>query len=183
LLSDSWARRHIGLIAAAWCLTAMPAGGQTPAPQTTESLVTHMVLGIASFTRWPIPPSVYRLCLLGESRWSSGLLGPLLEVHQRPVVASRLAGLDDPGLTQCDIIYSGPLTEDQLRTLSDRLAGHAVLTISESNPQCRIGSMFCLTVGDGPVAFAVNLDNVARGGIRVSPSVLQLGRSQPKPQP
>jgi hypothetical protein len=129
----------------------------------------------------------YRLCVLGAPRWAGGLLAPLLELHQRPVIASRLAGLDDPGLTQCDIVYSGPLTEDELRVLADHLSGHPVLTISENNPQCRVGSMFCLTVDDGHMAFAVNLDNVARGGVRVSPSVLQLGRDpasgQPRAQP
>jgi hypothetical protein len=42
--------------------------------------------------------------------------------------------------------------------------------------------MFCLGISDEHVGFKVNLDAVARSGIRVHPNVLQLGkRAGPQP--
>ena len=41
---------------------------------------------------------------------------------------------------------------------------------------CTVGSLFCLRVSDQQVAFEVNLDSVARSGVRIHPSVLQLSR-------
>lgn len=39
-----------------------------------------------------------------------------------------------------------------------------------------VGSLFCLRVEDEQVSFEVNLDSVARSGVRIHPSVLQLSR-------
>jgi hypothetical protein len=51
-----------------------------------------------------------------------------------------------------------------------------VLTISEHNPSCTVGSMFCLNVDGERVTFEINLDAVARSGVRVHPNVLGLAR-------
>jgi len=51
-----------------------------------------------------------------------------------------------------------------------------VLSISEGGDQCTVGSLFCLRVGDEQVSFEVNLDSVARRGVRSHPRVLQLSR-------
>jgi len=51
-----------------------------------------------------------------------------------------------------------------------------VLSISEADDPCTVGSLFCLRVSDQQVAFDVNLDSVARSGVRIHPSVLQLSR-------
>ena len=56
-----------------------------------------------------------------------------------------------------------------------------MLTISERSALCRIGAMFCLNhQGEGP-GFEVNLDSIARSGLRISPKVLQLARSKAVP--
>jgi hypothetical protein len=36
--------------------------------------------------------------------------------------------------------------------------------------------MFCLNVDDEPITFDINLDAVARSGVRVQPNVLKLAR-------
>jgi hypothetical protein len=54
-----------------------------------------------------------------------------------------------------------------------------VVSISEGGDQCTVGSLFCLRVGDEQVSFEVNLDSVARSGVRIHPSVLQLSRRKP----
>ncbi|VVQ25624.1 hypothetical protein PS928_06100 [Pseudomonas fluorescens] len=59
------------------------------------------------------------------------------------------------------------------------LIGRPVLSISEGSDQCTVGSLFCLWGSDDQVSFEVNLDSVARSGVRIHPSVLQLSRRKP----
>ena len=73
----------------------------------------------------------------------------------------------------------GKLTDDERRQLFASLTGRPVLSISESDDLCTVGSLFCLRVTDDQVSFEVNLDSVARSGVRIHPSVLQLSRRKP----
>jgi hypothetical protein len=73
-------------------------------------------------------------------------------------------------------VYIGKLTGDERSQLFASLTGRPVLSISESDDQCAVGSLFCLRVTDDQVSFEVNLDSVARSGVRIHPSVLQLSR-------
>lgn len=89
---------------------------------------------------------------------------------------SRLLA-DDPSVASaCDAIYLGKLDKLERERLFQRVNGHPVLSISEADDPCTVGSLFCLRVGDQQVAFDVNLDSVARSGVRIHPSVLQLSR-------
>jgi hypothetical protein len=85
--------------------------------------------------------------------------------------------VDHPDVVNaCDAVYIGKLSTDERSRLFDSLIGHPVLSISEGGDQCTVGSLFCLRVGDEQVSFEVNLDSVARSGVRIHPSVLQLSR-------
>ena len=79
-------------------------------------------------------------------------------------------------------ILFGKLSGDERSQLFASLIGHPVLSISEGGDQCTVGSLFCLRVGDEQVSFEVNLDSVARSGVRIHPSVLQLSRRR-APEP
>ena len=83
---------------------------------------------------------------------------------------------------ECDVVYSGDITESERVILRNDLAGHPVLTISEHDPSCSDSNAFCLVVHGTVVSFSVNLDSIARSGVRVDPHVLLLGR-QPSPSP
>jgi len=84
---------------------------------------------------------------------------------------------DDRHVAQaCDAVYIGKLDDAQREHLFQAINGHPVLSISEADDPCTVGSLFCLRVGDQQVAFEVNLDSVARSGVRIHPSVLQLSR-------
>ena len=99
-----------------------------------------------------------------------------------PVQAKRLL-IDSPLLeTDCEAVYLGVIEESQRIELFSRLVGKPILTISEASQACSEGSLFCLGISAEHVAFKVNLDAVARSGIRIHPNVLQLGkRAGPQP--
>lgn len=163
--------------------TAGPAS-DTPANTTSradltisprDAAVRQVVLGIISFTHWPTPPARLRLCVTGRPDYAHGLVDAL-QAGATPLDVRRI-GLDDPAIgAACDVVYFGNLSDDERKQIRAAVAGHPVLTISEHNPFCTTGSMFCLNVDDEPITFDINLDAVARSGVRVQPNVLKLAR-------
>ncbi|WP_216856002.1 YfiR family protein [Acidisphaera sp. S103] len=144
--------------------------------------VSRVVQGIVSYTRWPTPPAPFRLCVVGQTDYADGLLQSGLQIDEVQLRAQRMA-IDDNRLgAECDVVYSGALTESERTILRTDLTGHPVLTISEHDPSCSDSNAFCLAVHGTTVSFSVNLDSIARSGVRVDPHVLLLGR-QPRPTP
>lgn len=82
---------------------------------------------------------------------------------------------------RCNVLYLGLLDEAQRRRAFAGVAGHPVLSLSEHDPDCSVGSVFCLDFSAAPPSFAVNLDSVAHSGVRVHPNVLNLGRRRGQP--
>jgi hypothetical protein len=161
----------------------VPALAQAPVSDISAA-VKQAVLGIMSYTRWPERPSSLRLCVTGQPRYAASLLAGPVRLGDVPVNVSREAlGSGQLG-ARCDAVYAGGTNASEWQLLRLQLAGHPILTITEDDPQCSAGSMFCLdTAGpDAQVGFAVNLDSVARSGVQVNPRVLLLGRRR-KPAP
>ncbi|AWM90126.1 DUF4154 domain-containing protein [Pseudomonas sp. 31-12] len=154
------------------------AQSETPmsmADQRAKS-VTQVVLGILSYARWPVEPAQLRLCVVGPTEYTDDLVKGTTQATGRPVTVRRLLA-DNPSIvSECDAVYIGKLTGDERSQLFSSLTGRPVLSISESDDQCTVGSLFCLRVTDDQVSFEVNLDSVARSGVRIHPSVLQLSR-------
>ena len=157
---------------------AEPQTAVSKADQRARS-VTQVVLGILSYARWPVEPQQLRLCVVGPTEYTDDLVKGPTQVTGRPVAVRRLLA-DNPAIAgECDAVYIGKLTSDERSRLFASLTGRPVLSISEGGDQCTVGSLFCLRVGDEQVSFEVNLDSVARSGVRIHPSVLQLSRRQP----
>ncbi|WP_434626277.1 YfiR family protein [Pseudomonas sp. Z1-29] len=175
-------RRHYAL-AGLLCLLSPAIAAQEPtsttrAEQRAEA-VTQVVLGILSYARWPVEPTQLQLCIVGPTQYTDDLVKGTAQATGRPVTVQRLLA-DHPGIANdCNAVYIGRLTNDERSRLFASLIGKPVLSISEGGDQCTVGSLFCLRVGDEQVSFEVNLDSVARSGVRIHPSVLQLSRRRP----
>ena len=171
------------LLAGLLCLLAPVVVAQdqattTRAEQRAES-VTQVVLGILSYARWPVEPAQLQLCIVGPTQYTDDLVKGTTQATGRPVTVQRVLA-DHPSIaTDCNAIYIGRLTHDERTRLFASLIGNPVLSISEGGDQCTVGSLFCLRVADEQVSFEVNLDSVARSGVRIHPSVLQLSRRRP----
>lgn len=172
--------RAFALSMAALLLFAGPAQADAPASaaqaQQRAKAVTQVVLGILSYARWPVEPVPLRLCLAGPTEYADDLIKGNAQNSGQPLQVRRLLA-DDPRIaTACDALYIGKLEQGARERLFHAISGHPVLSISEADDACTVGSLFCLRVGDDQVAFEVNLDSVARSGVRIHPSVLQLSR-------
>ena len=173
----SWRRV---LLVSLLCLLAPRAFAETASPvgmaDSRAQAVTQVVLGILSYARWPVEPTQLRLCIVGPTQYTDDLVKGTTQATGRPVLVQRLLA-DNPDIVNaCDAVYIGELNADERSRLFASLMGHPVLSISEGGDQCTVGSLFCLRVGDEQVSFEVNLDSVARSGVRIHPSVLQLSR-------
>lgn len=171
--------KHL-LLAGVLCFLTNLAFAQPQAPVSMAdqraSAVTQVVLGILSYARWPVEPAQLRLCIVGPTEYTDDLVKGTTQATGRPVVVRRLLAANPAIATECDAVYIGKLTNDERSRLFASLAGLAVLSISEADDPCTVGSLFCLRVSDDQVSFEVNLDSVARSGVRIHPSVLQLSR-------
>lgn len=152
-------------------------------PETPISLaeqrakaVTQVVLGILSYARWPIEPAQLQLCVVGPTEYTDDLLKGTTQSSGRQVFVRRLLVNNPTIADDCNALYLGKLSDEERSSLFNALTGHAVLSISEGGDQCTVGTLFCLRVADEQVSFEVNLDSVARSGVRIHPSVLQLSR-------
>ncbi|SFB44653.1 YfiR family protein [Pseudomonas sp. NFPP24] len=175
--SLSWRRM---LLVALLCILAPRAFAQAPDPADLAAqraqAVTQVVLGILSYARWPVEPAQLRLCVVGPTQYTDDLIKGTTQATGRPVVVQRLLANHPDIVNACDAVYIGKLSADERSQLFTSLIGHPVLSISEGGDQCTVGSLFCLRVSDEQVSFEVNLDSVARSGVRIHPSVLQLSR-------
>ncbi|BET11715.1 diguanylate cyclase inhibitor YfiR [Pandoraea sputorum] len=146
-----------------------------------DANVRQVVLGIISFTRWPMTPAKVRLCVAGNTDYARDLLAAQPSGSVPPVEAQRISPLEPAIGSLCDALYLGAMSDNERRQVLANLAGHPVLTISERNDSCTIGTMFCLNVDADRVTFDINLDTVARSGVRVHPNVLKLARKPATP--
>jgi hypothetical protein len=165
-----------------WLLSFVVAAQEQATPDRADQraeTVTQVVLGILSYARWPVEPTQLQLCIVGPTQYTDVLVKGTTQATGRPVSVQRVLA-DYPGIADdCNAVYLGRLTNDERSRLFASLIGKPVLSISEGGDQCTVGSLFCLRVGDEQVSFEVNLDSVARSGVRIHPSVLQLSRRRP----
>ncbi|XID75766.1 YfiR family protein [Alkanindiges sp. WGS2144] len=153
---------------------AVPVG---PDPSTKHEEVARIVFGILSYTKWQPPKTAIEVCIAGTTKYALGLEDSILLEKPPKVTISKSADVSTLAGAQCDVIYFGDIPavmQQKIISTSNR----PLLTISELNPACELGSSFCLDIESSPISFKVNLDALARSGIHVNPNVLLLGRKK-----
>lgn len=167
----------VGVIALS--LLALP----TRAGDAAGPMMGDVVKGIIGYTRWPTALVPMRFCFVGEvSRRPEIEQAVAALAPSGAIVFSQRAGLE-ASLTGCDVAY---VVAPDLRAGSSEslaLSAKGVLTIGEGEALCSLGTCFCLTEQSGEVAFATNLDAIARSGLKVNPRVLKLSQQLRSAQP
>jgi len=143
----------------------------------TDKSVRSIVSGIVSYTRWPALSGQPKLCIYASSHYRQALssedehnplpYSPVIVHSDREALAAR-----------CDALYFGSESPAKQQEIINQYQGQALLLMSEQNPECVIGSAFCLIIEHNLVRFSVNLDALARSGVRVNPDVLMLARNK-----
>lgn len=148
----------------------------TPTGEASRPAIANTVAGIVSYTRWPADLRSVRLCTLGQGRGVDELLTSAdLGSAQLSVPVHALSDAS-VALDDCNAIYVGTFAPEAARRVLQQTGGRPVLMIGEGPEFCTDGGMFCLQPGTAVVGFAVNLDAVARSGLKVNPRVLRMAR-------
>ncbi|MDK9605416.1 YfiR family protein [Lelliottia wanjuensis] len=153
-------------------------GGQTFAAAMTEKdkSVRSIVSGIVSYTRWPSLSGQPKLCIFSSSRFTQALSDS--DSAALPYVPLIVHNETEALNATCDAVYFGNESPANQLQLFRNYQGRALLLIAEQNPECVIGSAFCLIINEETVRFSVNLDALSRSGVRVNPDVLMLARNK-----
>jgi hypothetical protein len=159
------------------CLAALPRAAQAqPAGDGANAMVTRVIAGILSYTRWPSAAPAIRLCTVGRGAGVDALLRAAdFSSPGRSVTVAAVANLGAAG-QGCDAVYVGHARDLDPRAAVRQFAGRPVLVVGEGPEFCSDGGMFCVDPGADVPRFGVNLDAVARSGLRVNPQVLRIAR-------
>jgi hypothetical protein len=175
--SAGWRTTVAGLLVAlAGAGPGGPAQGQTKPEAPAAATPARVVAGIVSYTRWPDGATSIRLCTLGRGAGVDSLLqAGELGTPGRSVSVAAVANL---GATErdCQAVYLGRTGAPDVRQAVRLFAGRPVLLLGEGADFCTEGGMFCLEPAAETARFGVNLDAVARSGLRVNPQVLRIAR-------
>ncbi|WP_368543706.1 YfiR family protein [Enterobacter soli] len=142
----------------------------------TDKSVRSIVSGIVSYTRWPALSGPPKLCIFATSRFTQALGS---EDAQPPLTYTPVIvhNHQEALSATCDAIYFGAESPANQLELISKFQGKPLLLIAEQNPECVIGSAFCLIIENQRVRFSANLDALSRSGVRVNPDVLMLARN------
>nr|WP_268994112.1 YfiR family protein [Janthinobacterium sp. FW305-128] len=158
---------------AAWAQAGAAADARRPAE------VAQVLFGIISYVRWPVARQEVRVCMLGTPHYGAAIVDtPASSLGQRirvkiPALASAAS--------ECDVVYLGSLPEGEREHLLTQIIGKPILSVAEPGTACTVGTMFCLRLAEGQIGFDVNLDAIARSGLRVHPNALQIARRKGPP--
>lgn len=153
---------------------------QTPVPPGGDGAANsaaRVVAGIISYAGWPAAePDPVRLCLTGTSQWTGALAAAELSGGRRLSVTRLSPTAVTPAL--CHAVYIGQMAPPDRSSLIRANGNSTILTITDADPQCEFGAMFCLRLTPQGMVFDLNVGAVSRSRVRVDPRVLALSRRE-----
>lgn len=153
---------------------AIQAASQTIVEDSPGGLtrgVNRILGGIVSYSRWP-SPAPREICVVGAPRLTDRIAPTIPGGRAMTVRRTALTGAMGGG---CDIIFLGHMPVADRQRLIGWVRGRPVLTVTDDDPDCSFGAMFCLNGRATRVSFSANLDAIGRGTLRIDPRVLKIG--------
>ena len=137
--------------------------------------VNRIVGGIVSYARWPTgsASTVRVMCLVGTPRLTDRMAPDVPGAGS--VIVRRATAEGVTGRADCDILFLGRMPVADRQLLIAWVRRRPILTITDDDPTCLYGAMFCLKNSGANLSFSVNLDAIGRGPLRIDPRVLRIG--------
>jgi hypothetical protein len=154
---------------------------KTPPPQEYE-VKAEFLYHFAQLVDWPasyLPGEPFVIAVVGFDPFGT-TLGEVLagkSVRGQPVRIQRFAGAAQLDGAQVHMLFVGRGDADHARRVLSAVAGQPVLTVGESPRFAERGGMIGFRViGEGRVAFDINLHRAEQSGLRMSSQLLKLAR-------
>lgn len=140
----------------------------------------HLISGILSYTTWDNNLEQINFCVIdGVPNFMSKTIFSPPSPYIKPAnikliyrTSEELLKTTSPQST-CHVYYFVS-TADQIQQQLINVSVSKILTLSENNKDCAIGSAFCIFKAGHQYKFKVNLDSIKRSHIRINPKVLLL---------
>lgn len=144
----------------------------------TTRAVNRMLGGIIGYARWPDGHrgAARTMCLVGAPRLTDRI-APVVPGGPT-VIVRRMTADGVTGGADCDILFLGRMPAADRQRLIGWVRGRAALTVTDDDPACIYGAMFCLASRQAGLSFSVNLDAIGRGPLRIDPRVLKIGSGE-----
>jgi hypothetical protein len=180
-----FARLHVltPLLWAGLCLLGAGAPAHAADPVDESELKAAYVFNFIQFIEWPeadqAEPADWTVCILPFSPLKRALTA-LQERSARKGRPITVKLADAATLADCQVLMLHASTpEPVLRALRSLPPQHGVLTVADGPvlPQAQADVMIALVPQAGRVAFTINTDATARGGLTVSSRLLRLAKA------
>ena len=152
-----------------------------PAPTTFAlnldgytAVANQQLDAIATYARWPDDRRTLRTCIVGQTD-----LANTVTTHNLPNGRTIVPIRSLPARTNaanCDIAILGQMSAADRAQIVRAANQQPLLTITDADPSCNFGTMFCWRVSNNALTFDLNIGAVTRSRVRVDPRVLALGR-------
>lgn len=139
-----------------------------------------LVGAILAYTSWPQRDRPLVLCISRQASDAMAIQDQAAQLKLRWPLQTRMVEADEQPSPSCDAVYFDRWSASAQRTALQALAGRPVLSIGWGPDFCSDGGLICLSPGRTGLRLELNLDGVARSGLRMHPQVLRLTRPRPE---
>ena len=134
-----------------------------------------MTLSVLSYVKWTNENPT--LCVV-ENPTTSSLFNQTFSQQKSKFKVAPITATDISSKT-CDAVFFSQSNPSFEQKTINNAANRSILSFSNNNPDCEIGSVFCLySSKSGNTRFKVNLDSLAKTKIHIDPRVLLLAQNQ-----
>ena len=155
------------------------AGTSQPGYAASNENFFELVLSILSYSQWSntTHPTI---CIIDNSEIASQLQHHVQQHTDHYQVKAISA--KDFQKSDCHVVYFSKTPPEQQQSLIQSYPSKSLLSISINNPDCEIGSTFCLYHKKGLSTFQINLDALSYSTVHIDPRVLLLAKDgEPNP--
>lgn len=141
---------------------------------SSTSSFSRLTLSIMSYTTW-LNTNEPVLCVINNPQIADLFQNRIQQLSYSYKVLAISSNNFNKSI--CHAVYFSNLSATQQHQLIQNYPSQALLSFSENNFSCEIGSIFCLYEQLNRATFKVNLDALSQTQIRIDPRVLLLARN------
>jgi YfiR/HmsC-like len=148
--------------------------GFVPAQQNEHAVRAAFVFNLTKYVTWPGPRDRLVIGVIGP-----GDIGPVLKEvlngklsDGRPI--SVIAHSSDAEFGECDVLYITAVSTAEVKSILNRVGGHGVLTVGDSDQFVRAGGMVGLVRSGDQIEIEVNLPALRSRKLDMSSRLLKL---------
>ncbi|WP_324627291.1 YfiR family protein [Acinetobacter sp. MD2(2019)] len=132
-------------------------------------------LSILSYAKWSANITTPNICIINSPTATTQFKSLVQQQHANYTITAM--DLKSVNISSCQAIFFSNFSAKEEQTILNRNDVHSsVLSFSDNNSECEIGSAFCLYKKNGLTAFQVNLDSLSQAKVKIDPRVLLLAK-------